>query len=282
MKKQWKRALQASLVSIACLLLAGCVVFAEFFFGIAPAKDLSSRVGVSLPELSGPYPVGRRYFDWVDRSRRDPFDRSADRELVVSLWYPARVSGTPEAGTYLPGEWGRLAGRYQSMLLRIRGQSFLSALVRDPLPTELIAGISTHAAEGAVISGDRPSFPVLLFSPGFGAMPTEYTALLEDVASHGYIVAGINPTDFVPITVFEDGRIAHAPLWDFSLYDPEKDYPVWVRDMLFVLTQLFEQNRDPKSPLFSHLDMTSVGAFGHSFGGAASAGAILTRGSVRG
>jgi len=54
-------------------------------------------------------------------------------------------------------------------------------------------------------------------------MATEYTAIFEDIASHGYVVVAINPTDFVPVTAFENGHTVHAPVWDISLYDLEND-----------------------------------------------------------
>jgi pimeloyl-ACP methyl ester carboxylesterase len=157
--------------------------------------------------------------------------------------------------------------------MRVRTQNFRSALLHNPIPRSVFRETKTHAVDDAIISEERPNFPVVLFLPGFSAMPTDYTALLEDIASHGYIVAGINPTDFVPVTVFDDGRKVYAPVWNPSLYDIEKGYAIWVRDMIFVLNQISAQNKDPRSPFFGHLDVMSVGAFGHSFGGAASAGA---------
>jgi predicted dienelactone hydrolase len=273
MRNKLKRILKATLIALCSILLIGCLVFAEFFFGLAPLSKHRGPVEVSLPELSGRYPVGRRFFDWIDPSRPDPFHKSTRRELMVTVWYPAQGNAAGRTGSYQPGDWGRWASRSQSMMMRVRVQGLWSALLYNPLPRELFADIRTHAVEDAVISSEGANFPVLLFSPGYGAMPTEYTAMLEDIASHGYVVVGINPTDFVSITVFQDGRRAVVPLWNVSLYDLEKDYPVWVQDMLFVLDQVSEQNKDPRSPLFARLDMTRVGAFGHSFGGTASAGA---------
>ena len=62
------------------------------------------------------------------------------------------------------------------------GPELWSALLRNPLPRDVIAGIKTHALENLAVSREKPNFPVLLFSPGFGATPTEYTALFEDIA----------------------------------------------------------------------------------------------------
>ncbi len=268
-----KRIVKRSLIAVLFLALVGCLVFAELYFGIAPSVQSHASPDVSLPELSGPYPVGRRFLDWVDQSRSDPFHKSARRELVVSVWYPAQETSASQTGTYLPGNRGLVMARFQSMMMRLRVQSFWSALLYDPLPRDFIVGIKTHAVDNLPVSREKPSFPVLLFSPGFGAMPTEYSAVLEDIASHGYVIVAINPTDFVPATVFENGRTVYPSVWHISLYDPEKAYPIWVQDILFGLNEVSRENEDPQSPLFDRLDMTKVGAFGHSFGGAASAGA---------
>jgi predicted dienelactone hydrolase len=249
------------------------LVFTEFYFGLALMPAPHSQGSLTLPELTGPFPVGRRYLDWVDRSRRDPFHPSRPRELVISVWYPAQANSSMQKGAYLPGPRGVEAARLQSMLMRVRSQGLGSALLRNPLPREFFLGITTRAVEDAPIAIAQPVFPVLLFMPGYGAMPTEYTALLEDIASHGYIVFGITPAGFVPVTVFDDGRKIHAPLWNLSLYQLEKVFPVWVQDSRFVLDQVSEQNKDPQSPFFGHIDMSRVGVLGHSFGGAASAAA---------
>lgn len=272
-RKPLKWVLKVSFIAVASLALLGCMIFAEFFFGIAPLTEIRGRADVSLPELSGSYPVGRRFLDWVDQSRSDPFHKSAKRGLVVSIWYPAQITAANQTGTYLPGDRGLFVARFQSMMMRVRVQSFWSALLRDPLPRDMFARIKTHAVDNAAVSREKPIFPVLLFSPGFGAAATEYSAILEDIASHGYVVVAINPTDFAPVTVFENDRTVYAPVWDISLYDLEKDYLVWVQDFLFAINEVSRENKDSQSPLFERLDTTRVGVFGHSFGGAASAGA---------
>lgn len=155
------------------------------FFGIAPTAESGGKADLPLPELSGSYAVGRRFLDWVDPSRSDPFRKSVKRELVVSVWYPAQVTGTNQTETYLPGDRGLLTARLQSMMMRLRVQSFWSALLRNPLPRDVFVRIKTHAVENAAVSSEKTIFPVLLFSPGFRAMATEYTAILEDIASHG-------------------------------------------------------------------------------------------------
>ena len=54
----------------------------------------------SLPEPTGPYPVGTTSLWLTDTSRPDPWAAGVTaRELMVSLWYPATPSRSGEPGT---------------------------------------------------------------------------------------------------------------------------------------------------------------------------------------
>lgn len=53
MRTTLKRAGKALFIAAALSALVGCVVFAEFYFGIAPLGKSGSRTDLSLPELSG-------------------------------------------------------------------------------------------------------------------------------------------------------------------------------------------------------------------------------------
>jgi pimeloyl-ACP methyl ester carboxylesterase len=270
---QNKRILRIFVVSTTFFAFMGLSVVAELFCGAAPLPESRGKTDVSMPELSGSYPVGRRFFDWIDQTRLDPFHKSEKRELVVSVWYPRNDGTQASQASYIPVNGSRLIARFRSMMLRLRVQSFVSAMLRNPLPMDVLTTIKTHVVDNAPISTAQASFPALLFSTGFGADPTEYTAVLEDIASHGYVVVAIDPTDFVPVTVLRDGRIVYAPFWAPSLYDLERDYQVWVEDILFVLNQIVRENKEQQVPLFNHINTTKLGVFGHSFGGAAAAGA---------
>ena len=45
----------------------------------------------TLPQPSGRYEIGRRFFAWRDEARLDPLSpvRNAKRELAAFIWYPA-------------------------------------------------------------------------------------------------------------------------------------------------------------------------------------------------
>src|SRR5436190_20600938 len=59
---------------------------------------------VDLPAPSGPYPVGTTIVHWIDPSRGEPMakDARARRELMVQIWYPARLDEKAELARYIP------------------------------------------------------------------------------------------------------------------------------------------------------------------------------------
>jgi predicted dienelactone hydrolase len=106
-----------------------------------------------------------------------------------------------------------------------------------------------------------------------------YTAQLEDLASHGYVVAAIAHTFETMATVFPDGRtIAFAvEPWkkgtgteEVSIAYENGRMRWWAADMRFVLDAIQREN-PRRAPFAGHLDTNKVGAFGHSAGGRAAA-----------
>ena len=112
---------------------------------------------------------------------------------------------------------------------------------------------------------------------GLAALTTDYTTLVEDLASHGYVVVGFDAPYRSFVVVFPDGRvIARAPqnsadLVSGSLQEQLADQlaQAWSADMGFALDQLERLNAsDPSGRFLGRLDMQWVGVFGHSLGGA--------------
>jgi predicted dienelactone hydrolase len=54
-----------------------------------------------------------------------------------------------------------------------------------------VAVVETHSYVDRPVASDSATYPVLLFSHGYTAPASAYTALLEDLASHGYVVLSI-------------------------------------------------------------------------------------------
>ncbi|HWE50903.1 MAG TPA: hypothetical protein VG273_14005 [Bryobacteraceae bacterium] len=122
---------------------------------------------IEIPAPRGPHPVGRILADWKDAAR--------DRELMVFMWYPAQGGASGKRPEYIPGKWGEL---------KARGMF--------PDPAKRLREIRVNSIENA--TPDEGAHPVLVMLPGMGRIPADYTTLAEDLASEGYVVAGVTPT----------------------------------------------------------------------------------------
>jgi dienelactone hydrolase len=229
-----------------------------------PAITARAMTPSPLPAPTGSYQVGRTEFDWVDTSRPDLDSPSGHREIVVWLWYPASPKDGAEAAEWMPGKWGELLLPY--FLSKRKSSGSTLAEVEAGLKEHPIRTIRAHAYPDAPIVREDKKFPVLLFEPGFGMLPLFYTTLIEDLVSRGYIVAGIVPTYYTRYNVFANGRVVDT----FKSTHTNASLPVWTGDMIFTLNQLEKLSTETESPFHQRLDFMRVGAFGHSFGGAAS------------
>ena len=224
------------------------------------AQDASPvPAAIILPAPTGPQAVGRTSFEWIDRTRDEPFtDDPADRrDLVIWMWYPAEPMPDAERAAYLPGLWGDLIG--------------------DALGLDL-DHVAVHAVADAPVASAQPRYPVVLLSPGSGFMSAFYTAIAEEVASHGFIVVGVNHTYNANVTVFADGRVVPAAPeaqpqptdMDAMRAAGETVTELHAADLAFMLDQL-EALDNETGPFQGRLDLSRIGVLGHSLGGAAAA-----------
>ncbi|WP_257455196.1 alpha/beta hydrolase family protein [Archangium lipolyticum] len=221
-----------------------------------------------LPAPTGPYAVGTTTFDWVDTSRDETFtDAKKDkRELRVRVWYPASPVPRAQPAPYF--------------LVRREG---IAQLKEDGLdtPARLLDFVHAHAVAEAPLPADDTRFPVILFSPGAGVPPTFYTSLLEELASHGYVVAATSHTYTTGAVIFPDGRYAPTTEEPGGLFGTPF-FDVTVADLRFVLSRVRALDTgDTQGRFTGRLDLERVGVFGHSIGGAASAIVCQTEPGVR-
>jgi len=145
-----------------------------------------------LPAPTGPSPAGTISLCLKDTSRPDPWAAGVSaRELMVSLWYPVTPSDGRRAQYMTPAE--------SELLLASAG---ITSVLPDVLST-----VRTNAVSDARPAGRRRSLPLIVLSPGFTHPRSTLTALAEDLASHGYVVAGIDHTYESAATAFPDGRV---------------------------------------------------------------------------
>ncbi len=210
-----------------------------------------------LPAPTGPHAVGTTTVHWVDTSRDEDFTdaRKDKRELMVRIWYPAAPRPQTQPAPYF------LVRREGIGQLREGGLG---------MPDPMLDFVHAHAmAEAPLAAGER--FPVLLFSPGAGFSPTFYASLLEELASHGYVVVATSHTYTTGPVIFPDGRYASNTEDPSGLFGTPY-FDVVVADLRFVLSQVRALDAGgPEERFTGRLDLERVGAIGHSIGGAASA-----------
>jgi dienelactone hydrolase len=222
-----------------------------------------------LPTPSGPYPIGT-----VDTGRRDLFagPDAGPRQLLVQLWYPART---------VPG------GPYAPYVEDPRTLERLASLMR--LPRDAFAhlgSVSTHAVLEASVAGEGSTYPVVLFSHGRCGVREHNTVLVEELASHGYVVVTIDHPHAASGVRFPDGRFVEfdarlLPPWPrHAPNDPEAALldgvvPYLADDVRFVIRRLATLDSDVDEPLHGRLDLDHVGMFGVSLGGVIAAEACV-------
>src|SRR5262249_25205855 len=152
-------------------------------------------VGFDMPAPTGPYAVGTTAWRLVDGARPETFGPpGAVRNVEVLAWYPAaaRRGGTP--APYL--REGLDEVRSFAKVFRVPDTTF------DPL-----ASVRAHATVDAPPAAQPRKLPILLFSAGFTGIPSASTALVEDLASHGYAVLNVVHPYEMSAATLADGRI---------------------------------------------------------------------------
>ena len=238
-----------------------------------------------LPVPTGPHHVGRVTLYLTDSSRIEPLStESRHRELAVDVWYPAEAGDRRAA--YLP------AGLFDDAAAERR----LRPYFRGAFDALKASAVQTHTTEHAVFAKSVRRAPVIVFSHGGGEIKEAYTAQFEDLASYGYVVAAIAHTYDTAVTMLAGGRTVYYsprrwPPMTQSFFDgvppTEQANPDqlrwWSDDILFTIDQLTRINGTPAAQPFSgRLDLSKVGAFGHSFGGEAAATACQRDRRLRG
>lgn len=235
---------------------AGFIALAFCGLGIGAATAQSSLAmgrNAPLTTTTGPFGVGREFLQLVDTTRTDSQSLRSDRhrELLAIVWYPALKgsAGSP----YIPGLWLDSAAADLGFFGR-RGY-------RPPSYGEArraIEATASTARDSVMLPPGSTLFPVVLFSPGNNTSAIYYSALAEELASHGYVVVGNVPVGWARSVTFLDGRVMGN--------HPYRTLDLWVGDLHAILDWLQEWNDRPGNLLRGRLDLSRIGAYGHSAG----------------
>jgi predicted dienelactone hydrolase len=207
---------------------------AAFFLALLLAPPLvaspPSVTGVDAPELAalGEAKVGFRTITLTHRAQPDVQNADPktgtvplrDRKLVVDLWYPATVKRGAKPVTYSASFWGEPP----------------RPAVRFTVP-----GLAVRDAKAR-----GTGLPLVIVSHGYSNAPASMTWLTENLASKGYMVAGIRHEDPNPYVV--SAAVRNAPNFNRP------------RDIAFVAAQL-------KAQLGAQIDPARIALIGYSQGG---------------
>jgi predicted dienelactone hydrolase len=244
-----------------------------------------------LPPPTGKSPIGTTRWVVQDASRDETFAPGRKREVEVIAWYPSAGA----AGATAPYLYNGMEEALSFARLAKLGDAYNG-----------LQFVKTHAVLDAAPTAAPARFPVIVFSHGYTGLPSSHTALMEDLASHGWAVLHVvHPYESTAaklgdgsVVLFTDEKNAMRPQivavmdeWGpeggtmekvvNARDDVEKETLLrgylatlkntsavvtrWVADVRVVLDRL--PRSGPGSALAARLDLSRLGAAGHSMGG---------------
>ncbi|KAK6331404.1 hypothetical protein TWF730_004485 [Orbilia blumenaviensis] len=229
----------------------------------------AAQAHYSLPELSGPHCVGKTIpLVLTDHARNDVFytNSTTARQILLHVYYPtARLSPACPGDNYAtPGfaDW-------------------ISNFLGGNVPASYFRKFKTHSIIGAPLKHtekDNQLPPLLLFSHGLKVPAKLNQAIVEDVASHGYVVILVEHPWDSDYAEFPDGRVIKASPRLGTLLPGTpvitQDVDVRTADILFTLESVKRGKVKVSGCSLASL-ADRVGMFGHSLGGQLSLVAML-------
>jgi predicted dienelactone hydrolase len=281
-----KTIIHLRILSILIILLLSC------------ASQQSSVL--KLPKPTGSFGVGSIRYYFVDSTRLETFtpDTEDYREVAIRIWYPANKSSCIVPISYI--EYAE--------------ERKLALPEKSPLPASFfdkVSEVKSNSYQDAQIADQKLKYPILIFSHGYGAGMNQSTVLMEELASHGYILISVGHAFETNHFIKTDGSVKVFNPQNKELllrgYERQEAMPfqekinqtndnreletlirkimdkrpkimeslrIWIEDISFVIDKLEKMNDEPG---FFHgrLDLERIGVLGHSFGGVAAGQACL-------
>ncbi|MBP2704220.1 alpha/beta hydrolase [Microbispora sp. RL4-1S] len=252
------RPIVAAAAALAALAASACSAPAP---PRAAAASTAPAGPATLPAPTGGGAVGTTALYLKDTSRPDPWNLDVQaRELKVTLWYPAE----------------RRDGRRAPYMTPKESELTLKGLGVTGAPYDMLSRTRTNAVKDAEPVGQ--GLPLVVLSPGFTEPVSTLTSLAEDLASRGYVVAGIDHTYENYATTLSDGRVAECLACD-SDTDPGFGAGVVksrAADVSFVLDRLTSEWDGADL-----IDRGRIAMVGQSIGGAAALATMVEDSRVR-
>ena len=218
--------------------------------GLTAAAALAIHVQPKLPPPAGPFLVGTVEWEQGSREKSAVMFDAHSCGITTQLWYPAEPGTGSGRAPYNPGKTNLLSAQ---------------------------RWVTTSAALGAQVATMQPRYPVLLYFPSWDGNRVAHTAIVQDLASRGFVVAAVG-YDFEDcarpdlesassLTTDMDFSSAAAFKWTVQVADT-KIVRV-ASSATRVIDKLKELDRYDRQGRFTgRLDLSHIAAIGHSLGGA--------------
>lgn len=146
---------------------------------------VSGCATVPFPPLSGKLGVGTTRYE-VTAGFDDPYGASpAPRRVPVQAWYPADTHG----GTPLPNPEDEIREAFGEL----------------GIPKFLVGEVTSNSVLDAPPRPGR--YPVLVFNHGYTSYQAQSTSLMEELASHGYVVLSVGHPYESLLVRYTDGSV---------------------------------------------------------------------------
>jgi platelet-activating factor acetylhydrolase isoform II len=219
----------------------------------------------SIPVPSGPYQVGTRIYELTDTSRKELYSgKDEARRFQIQVWYPSEVGPSNERAPWMSNA-------------EIFAPAIATYIDMPSFFLDHLALVKIPAYRESKVAPADSGYPIILFSHGWNGFNAQNTGQALELASHGYVVIGVQHTYGAIVTVFEDGTVAHNNPSALPGGAPDDEYEAaaqklvdqWAGDVGFALDFMQSQGNDTNSPFYKSLDLSKVGVYGHSTGGGA-------------
>lgn len=233
----------------------------------APPVELQSPDYVHR-DPSGPHAVGTHYLYIEDPDREDPFTDAPDDKRIIraQLFYPTDVT----------------TGPYGPLCSDVEASALFTGLAPESVRF-FHRRVETRSRFDVPLSDEEERWPVLFYSHGITGWSNENQELLEEFASHGWLVVALSHTYSTRALPMPDGSVAllshdvpepppEGETTEYRLQYREALHRLtmdtWAPDLRLAMDEMDSIDIGKRCEfLTGRLDLDRMGVLGYSFGG---------------
>jgi dienelactone hydrolase len=234
---------------------------------------------ILLPPAPGPYDVTIRTTELIDYSREEILvPNVGHRRIMVSIYSPIPKGSEDCVSPYMTKAVADYESAFYAAAPPPLNIDFDFNRFKQPVCSyDVTYGSAENSTQGSGQNASS-SFPLVIFGHGLGGLRFYYNNMMQDFASHGFIVANIDHPYDAHIVDYPDGSTVLASVQPGSSEHLEDDLASRSADASFVLDQMAQNCTLRNLVLAPQARVSSfeeVGIWGHSFGGAAAYQALV-------